>query len=71
MAEDAGTQSVTWVILFVTNRLGVNTKRGTHGLRVDGVTLLHVCAMEDSTRDFLLVVVLLVLMRMMTCGYWT
>ena len=59
-------------ILFVINRLGVNTKRETHGLGVGIVTLLHVWAMENSTRDFLSVEVGVVLaIHMMTCGYWT
>ena len=73
MAEDAGTQSFTWVILFVTDRLGVNTKRLTQRLGVGRVILLHVWAVEDSTRDFLLVEVLMIiiLLYMMTCGYWT
>ena len=70
MAEDAETQSFTLVILFVTNRLGVNTKRETHGLGVGKITLLHVLSMEDSTRDFLSVEVFVVFgMHMMTCGY--
>ena len=73
MAEDVGTQSFTSVILCVTNRLGVNTKRETHGLRAGIIILLHVWAMEDSTRDFLSVevMVILILMNMKTCGYWT
>ena len=72
MAEDAGTQSFTSVILCVTNRLGVNTKREAHGLRAGMITLLHVWAMEDSTRDFLSVeVIIIVGTHMMTCGYWT
>ena len=72
MAEDAGTPSFTSVILCVTNRLGVNTKRGTHGLRAGMVTLLHVWAMEDSTRGFLSVEVIIVVgTHIMTCGYWT
>ena len=71
MAEDSGTQSFTWVKFFVTNRLGVNTKRLTHGLRVEKITLLHVWAMEESTRDFLSVEVLMIVgMHMVTCGYW-
>ena len=45
--------------------------RGTHGLRVGGITLLHVWAMEDSMRDFLSVEVLVVALHMMTCGCWT
>ena len=73
MAEDLGTQSFTCDILFVTNRLGVNTKRGTHGLGVGRITLLHVWAMDDSTRDFLSVAVLVIMVfiHIMTCGYWT
>ena len=73
MAEDSGTQSFTWVKLFVTNRLGVNTKRLTHGLGVGFITLLHVLAMEDSTRDFLFVEVMMIIVwiHMMTCCYWT
>ena len=72
MAEDAGTQSFTSVILCVTNRLGVNTRRETHGLRAGLITLLHVWAMEDSTRDFLSVEVFMVVgVYLMTCGYWT
>ena len=73
MAEDAGTQSFTSVILCVTNRLGVNTKRETHGLRAGIIILLHVWAMEDSTRDFLSVEVemMRVGIHMKTYGYWT
>ena len=71
MAEDAGTQSFTSVILCVTNRLGVNTKRETHGLRAGMITLLHVWAMEDSTKDFSSVEVVIFGIHMMTCGYWT
>jgi len=35
-------------------RLGLNIKRETHGLGGDIITLLHVWAVEDSTRNFLL-----------------
>ena len=52
------------------NRLGVNTKRDTHGLGVGIVTLLLVWAMEDRTRDSLSVEVILLAIHMMTCGYW-
>ena len=43
-------------------RLGdvFNIKMETHGLRQEGVTLLHVWAMEKSTRQFLLVEVLVI-----------
>ena len=71
MAEDAGTQSFTSVILCVTNRLGVNTKRETYGLRSGMIILLHVWAMEDSTKDFSSVEVIIFGKYMMTCGYWT
>ena len=39
------------VICVFINRLGdfFNIKIQTHGLNLDGVTLLHVWAMEDST----------------------
>ena len=57
---------------FVINRLGVNTKRETHGLGGGAITLLHVWAMEDSARDFLSVEVKVVwAIYMMTYGYWT
>ena len=71
MAEERSKANFNTDIFFVINRFGVNTKRETHGLRVGLVTLLHVWAMEDSTRDFLLVEVFMVLIHMMTCGYWT
>ena len=63
--------SVTLVILFVLDRLGVNTRRETHGQNVGWVTLLHVWAVENSTRDFLSVEVMWAVLHMMTCGYWT
>ena len=55
---------------YLFNRLGVNTKRETHGQRVGVFTLLHVWAMEDSTRDFSSVEVM-ILAHLMTFGYWT
>ena len=55
---------------YLFNRLGVNTKRETHGQRVGLITLLHVWAMEDSIRDFSSVEVM-VMAHLMTCGYWT
>ena len=57
-------------VLFVINRLGVNAKRETHGLRVGMVTLLHVWAMENYIKDFSSVEVM-VMAYVMTCGYWT
>ena len=55
--------------IVCTNRLGVYTKRETHGLGVEKITLLHVWATEDSTRDSLLVEAL-VLVHIVTFGYW-
>ena len=60
-------------VLFY-NRLGdfFNIKMETHGLRQGLVTLLHVSAMEDSTRQFLLVEVVVINWKLlMTCGCWT
>jgi len=45
-------------------------KRETHGQREGRITLLHVWAMEESTRLFLLVEVA-VMKLMRTYGYWT
>jgi len=44
---------------FIINRLGLNIKRETHGPRQGLITLLHVWAMEKSTRLFLLVEVIM------------
>ena len=53
-------------------RLGdvFNIKMETHGLKVGSITLLHVWAMEDSTRQSLLVEVLVMVDHLMTCGCW-
>ena len=53
-------------------RLGdiFNIKMETHGLSGGFITLLHVWAMEDSTRQSLLVEVLVLVEHLMTCGCW-
>ena len=53
-------------------RLGdiFNIKMETHGLRQGFITLLHVWAMEDSTRQFLLVEVMVMMVHLMTYGCW-
>ena len=53
-------------------RLGdvFNIKMETHGLREGFITLLHVWAVEDSTRQSLLVEVLVMVVHLMTCGCW-
>ena len=52
-------------------RLGeiFNIKMEPHGLREGLITLLHVWAMEDSTRRSLLVEVMM-MKYLMTCGCW-
>ena len=59
MTEEEAKQTLIQ-IFFVINRLGVNTKKETHGLGVGMVTWLHVWAMEDSTRHYLSVEVFVV-----------
>jgi len=56
--------------MFVNDRLGTNVKKESHGLKEGAVTLLQVWAMEDNTRDFLLVEVIELVAHMMTFGYW-
>ena len=54
-------------------RLGdiFNIKMETHGLDERFITLLHVWAMEDSTRQSLLVeVIVMIVEYLMTCGCW-
>ena len=54
-------------------RLGdvFNIKMETHGLEVGSITLLHVWVMEDSTRQSLLVeVMVMMVIHWMTCGCW-
>ena len=65
MTEEEANQTL---IQTYSNRLGVNTKRESHGLRVGVITSLHVWVMEESTRDSSSVEVMVVALLMM-CGY--